>query len=400
MTVRVRTDADGLLLVRNCRIADLSSPVDIAVEGGSIREIAPAGTLDSTDAEMIDGSKYLVTPGLVDAHLHLDKTLYGRQAPRVERRGSLRERMATRSLRADLGIPDEESIGALLSAAGEQGTVLLRTHTDVDEEGGLSALGVVSRVARAVAPGMIVQQVAFPQYGLVGSPHTQELLYDAHAHGAHRIGGIDPAGVDNDPKRHLEIVFDAAATTGLGVDIHLHDRGTLGIWQIHLIGQMVRHFSLDGRVDISHAFCLADVDDGARAASLEVLQAHDIGVITAIPYDTPVLPLSEIREREIRLAVGNDNVRDLWSPYGNGSMIHRAGVLAVRSNFRHRTEISEVFSLISESGARALGVGAWGIAAGNRANMCFFEAKDTADVIARGVSPEIVMRAMNHNTDT
>ena len=44
--------------------------------------------------------------------------------------------------------------------------------------------------------------------------------------GAELIGGIDPAGIDHDPKGQLDVVFGIAGRHGAGVDIHLHDRAS------------------------------------------------------------------------------------------------------------------------------------------------------------------------------
>jgi cytosine/creatinine deaminase len=80
-----------------------------------------------------------------------------------------------------------------------------------------------------------VEQVAFPQHGLLINPGTAELLEEALRTGVETIGGIDPAGMDGDPVRHLDVVFDLAARYGAGVGLHLHDGGSLGVWELELI---------------------------------------------------------------------------------------------------------------------------------------------------------------------
>src|SRR5579871_1667551 len=48
---------------------------DIGLADGSIRSLVPAGTLTEGPRLELDGA--LVLPGLVDGHIHLDKTLLG-----------------------------------------------------------------------------------------------------------------------------------------------------------------------------------------------------------------------------------------------------------------------------------------------------------------------------------
>ena len=102
--------------------------------------------------------------------------------------------------------------------------------------------------------------VAFPQSGMLIAPGTADLLDAAVKAGAALVGGIDPAGLDGDAVAHLDAVFGIADRRGCGVDIHLHDRGTLGRWQVGLIIERTRTLGLQGTVTVSHAFCLCDGD--------------------------------------------------------------------------------------------------------------------------------------------
>ena len=58
------------LVLAQVRLGD--RPVDLGLNGGLIARIAPAGTLNGRVMEACDG--LLALPGLVDGHIHLDKT--------------------------------------------------------------------------------------------------------------------------------------------------------------------------------------------------------------------------------------------------------------------------------------------------------------------------------------
>ena len=51
------------------------APRDVAVRGGRIAAIGSG--LPADGAEVFDGTGCLIIPGLVDAHAHIDKTLWG-----------------------------------------------------------------------------------------------------------------------------------------------------------------------------------------------------------------------------------------------------------------------------------------------------------------------------------
>jgi cytosine/creatinine deaminase len=57
----------------------------------------------------------------------------------------------------------------------------------------------VSEVAERVSDRISVVQVVFPQYGILATPGTADLLELALRGGVEGIGGIDPAGADGAP---------------------------------------------------------------------------------------------------------------------------------------------------------------------------------------------------------
>jgi cytosine/creatinine deaminase len=60
------------LLLRGCRLPHRETPADVAIAGGHIARIGPH--LGSA-REVVEVGGRLVTPGLVEAHIHLDKAL-------------------------------------------------------------------------------------------------------------------------------------------------------------------------------------------------------------------------------------------------------------------------------------------------------------------------------------
>src|ERR1700759_274244 len=60
----------------NCRLAD-GRVVDIGIAGGEIASLGEGAAALSNSAPALDVGGDLVLPGLVDGHMHLDKTLTG-----------------------------------------------------------------------------------------------------------------------------------------------------------------------------------------------------------------------------------------------------------------------------------------------------------------------------------
>ena len=174
--------------------------------------------------------------------------------------------------------------------------------------------------------------------------------------GADLVGGLDPCGYDRDPVAHLDVVFGVADRHGIGVDIHLHETGELGAFTIELIAERTAALGLQGQVTISHAFALSSVDRDRQAALIELLAAHDIAVATIAPGNRDPLPLEALRAAGVRVGLGQDGIRDYWSPYGNGDVLERTWQLAFRNSYRY-DELVELCVDVAARGGRAVVTG-------------------------------------------
>ena len=132
----------------------------------------------------------------------------------------------------------------------------MRSHVDIDLRVGLRNLEQVLAARDAHRDKVSVQIVAFPQSGIVTSPGAAELLDEAVRAGADLVGGLDPAGYDGDIDGHLDVIFGIADRRGVGIDIHLHDGGLLGVSEIEEIARRTKALGLGGKVTISHAYAL------------------------------------------------------------------------------------------------------------------------------------------------
>ncbi|AXB42420.1 amidohydrolase family protein [Amycolatopsis albispora] len=368
------------LLLRSVTLPD-GTAADLKITAGRITEV---GRDLTADGPVEDCGGALVLPGLVDAHCHVDKTLWGGPWVPHSASGGLADVIANeRRRRGELGIPSPVYIGALLDAMIANGTTHARSHVDVDPGVGLGGVEAV-REALARRKGRIdVELVAFPQEGLLSKPGTLALLEEAVKSGVEHVGGLDPAGIDNDPVGQLDAVFGIADRHGCGVDIHLHDEGPLGAWQFDLIIERTRALGLTGKVTISHGFGLCGGIPERRQEQLVAAMAElGISLTTVAPVTRPAPPLRRMAAAGANLACGNDGVRDLWSPYGTGDMLERALFLAQGCGFRRDEDIELALDAATHGGARALRLDGYGLAEGCVADLCIVDARVPAEAVA------------------
>jgi cytosine/adenosine deaminase-related metal-dependent hydrolase len=376
------------LLLRRCRPWG-HEPADILVRDGVIAAIAP----DLDAAEVIDIGGQLVLPGLIDAHCHLDKTLYGGPWVAHTAGDPLAERIATeRRRRGELGLPNADNVTALLTTMVVAGTTQVRSHTDVFPDAGLDGVAAVTEAAERLGGRITVEQVAFPQHGIVAEPGTYELLDEALAAGVRTIGGIDPAGMDGDPVRHLDLVFGLAEKHGAHVDLHLHDGGTLGEWELTLIAERTRTLGLGGTVAVSHAYALGQAAPARQDQLAALLADAGVAIVTGAVYDFPVPPLKKLRAAGVRVALGHDGIRDLWGPYGTGDMLDRAMHLAYRNTFRRDEDIELALTAATTGAAEVLGRAPYGLVPGAPADLVVVPAGGPAEAVVTRPTRSLVLK--------
>ena len=370
----------GDLHIKNLRGAD-GAPVEVLVRGG---RIAAMGAHVDGDVDSIDGGGDLILPALVDSHLHLDKSLAGLpwypHAAGPERQS----RIATeKAMRDELPLSVAVRAGNLIERLVVHGTGHCRTHVDVDPEIGLSSLEGVLEAAARYAGAISVQTVAFPQSGVLACPGTIDIMEAALDNGADLLGGIDPAGIDGDVAGQLDLLFALAERKGVEIDIHLHDGGERGAAEVDAIVERTHAHGMQGRVAISHGFCLGDIDESDAARRIEAMADAGVANVTHAPGGSSIPPVKSMHEAGVRIASGNDGIRDSWCPYGDGDMLERAMLIGWRSNFRIDPDLELAFHFAARSGADLLGIADYGLAAGQPANFFTLPVETVAEAVVR-----------------
>lgn len=378
----------GDLLLVNVRTATTPHPTTLTITDGRIATIGEPR--DDWAGPRIDGGGRLVLPSLVDGHAHLDKTLWGLPWRPHSAEPGLAGLIANEHAHRGELPPVADRAATLLATYLDRGTTRIRTHVDVDPDQGLAAVEGVLAAAEWFTDRMSVEVVAFPQSGLLVAPGTADLLGAAVRAGASLVGGLDPAGRDHDPVGHLDTVFGIAERHGVGIDLHLHDRGTLGRWQVELIVERTRAAAMGGHVTISHAFCLCD-GDPAVAPLLEQLADAGIALATVAPGSVPLLPFERLAELGVHVALGQDGVRDLWSPWGDGDMLHRVRQLAHHAGHRRDEDLARALELATTAGAAMLGVDDHVVKPGGRADLVLVDAANPAHAVVALPTRDLVV---------
>jgi len=375
------------LLIRGCRIAGAAA--DILIEGGRIAAIGP-GLTAPPGAAVEEAAGLLALPAFVEGHTHLDKSLWGMPWYRNEVGPRLIDRIENeRAQRRRLGLAPARQAERLAREFLRLGTTRIRSHADVDTEVGTAHCDALVALRERMRGTMDIQVVAFPQSGLLVRPGTAELMEAALRGGADIVGGLDPSGIDRDPKGHLDLVFGLCGRHGKPLDIHLHEAGELGAFAIELIVERTRALGMAGQVVVSHAFCLGEV---ARAAALlEAMAGAGIAIATTAPPSRPVPSVKAARAAGVAIFAGNDGIRDTWTPYNTPDMLQRAMLVGLKNDFRRDDEAEVAFDMVTEAAAKACGFEACALAPGQRADLVLVDAQTVTEAVVAQPARRLVV---------
>ena len=193
------------LILRNARVlGSEGAATDIGIDKGRIAAIQP--DLAAT-GETLDLGGRLVAPGLIETHIHLDKSrILGRCKAE---KGDLEEAIGEVAKQKKSFTPEDvyARAKATLERAILNGTTHMRTHLEVDPGIGLRGLEGVRPLIDEYKWAIDLEICIFPQEGLLNNPGTDELMVEALK--TRRQGGrrralhrLEPARPDRPHLRH------------------------------------------------------------------------------------------------------------------------------------------------------------------------------------------------------
>lgn len=364
--------------------------VSLCIEDGIIKEIAD--DVPENAEEVIDAKGYLAVPSLVDNHIHLDKGHYGGKWKAVVPMNNVAERIVEeQGFLKDFLLETPKKAQALIDLITSNGATFLRVHVNVDPTIELDNLNIIKEVLENNKHKLDYEIVVFPQHGTLTTEYKGLLTKALKDDKVTVIGALDPATIDYDIEKSLKTTFDLAKKYNKEIDIHLHDRGTLGIYEINRIIDYTVSSNLQGKVQISHGLALGDISNNELDTIAKRLKEAKITINTTAPIDTKALSIPILQSHGISVNVVNDNINDHWSPFGTGDLIQRVSRAAEIFSMCDEVSLSEALGLVT-NGITPLdkeGKQVWP-KVGDKANILFVKAESSAHLVAR-VCPERVI---------
>lgn len=378
------------LLLRNVRPM-AGGACDILIRDGRIAGLGRFEPQPGMPVE--DGGNAIAIPGLIDAHTHLDKTTWGMPWHVNDRAPLLRGRIDyERENRSAIGIdPHRQSMRHAIGLAAH-GATHIRSHVDIDTTHGLSIVEGVWETREKLSGIIHIEIVAFPQSGVMVAPGTLDLLDEALRQGCEVLGGLDPCGIDRDPKGQLDAIFGLAMKHRRPIDIHLHEAGELGAFTMELIFERIRANGMQGMVAISHAFTLGMSDYPRVGRLIEGLAELDVAIVTTGAPAFEVPSVMRLKEAGIRVAAGCDGIRDTWGPWGQPDMLDRAKVVGMKNGLRRDSDLEHLLHIVSQGGADVMRLEGYGLQEGSRADLTLLAGETLAHAVVNVAPRPLIVK--------
>jgi len=389
------------LLLKNVRLQGGTGLSQVGVRDGLIADAAEEAR------ETVDLGGALLTPALVEPHIHLDAVLTVGE-PRQNQSGSLFEGIAIWGERVKtLSVEDvKRRARTVLRWQLANGVQHVRSHVDVCDPDLRAVRGMIE-LREEVGDQMDIQLVAFPQQGIQSFEGGTDLMRKAIDLGVDVVGAIPHFEISREyGEQSVKFAMGLAAEHGLRVDVHCDETDDDHSRFVEVMAAETIRLGLEGRVTASHTTAMHGYNNAYAYRVINNIKRAQMHMVTN-PLDNSVLQgrfdsfpirrghtrVKELLAAGVNTCIGHDSVMDPWYPLGYGDPLQAAFVLAHYGQMSGAGELVTLIEMITGNPARALGIENYGLAVGNRADLVAFAAPSEMDAIRLVAPRRLVLRA-------
>jgi cytosine/creatinine deaminase len=379
------------LILKDARLPGAPAElIDIGIGSGKILAITPGL---ETGAEILNLDGKLVSPGLIETHIHLDKSDILSRCK--AEKGDLEEAIGEVAKQKKLFTPEDvyKRGQRTLEKCLMQGTTYMRTQLEVDPGIGLRGFEGVKQLIEDYKWAIDIEICVFPQEGLLNNPGTDELLVAAIKSGA-RVVGAAPY-TDSSPHGQIDRIFEIAREFDIDIDMHLDFGPDPDDLDLLYVCDLTERFAYGGRVTVGHVTKLSaappqlfDKCAGRLAnagVNLIVLPSTDLYLMGRhLTHNVMrgVTPAHELLHKGVNCALSTNNVLNPFTPFGDCSLIRMANLYANICQVGAVADVKECFRMISERSARLMNLKNYGLAVGSYADLTVFDAISAEEAVA------------------
>lgn len=270
--------------------------------------------------------------GFKPLHAHFDKSnvvtpelLIEAQAASMQEKWLLYRNLKSAYTFDDVYKRSEDALHALL----KQNVSVVRTFADADSQVGQMCVDALCKLKEDYSDTIHIEIAIQPLEGIATSP-----CYKAFATACSKadlVGGLPSR--DPDPKEHLVKLFEIASKYDLPVDVHVDQLNSPEEKETELLALVKTEVGFSNKVNAVHSISLATHSKDYQQHVARLLKETDIGVIICpsaalsmkpipglAPIHNSIAPLQVLVDNDVDVALGIDNIADLFMPLVDADM--------------------------------------------------------------------------------
>ena len=236
-----------------------------------------------------------------------------------------------------------ERISRCVEVAISQGVTHTRTFVDADDTVQLLPIQAAIDVRKRYADRIVMEIAVQPLQGVL-DPESRKWFTQA-CELADVVGGL-PSKDRPTPEKHLDYIIKLGKELGKPVDVHVDQENNPDEDETELLALKAIEHGMEGRVRAVHAISLAakfprEQDRVCRTmvdAGMQVLVCPSAALSMkplnkAAPLHNSIAPIAKLLEHDIDIALGIDNIADLFMPMVDGDMFFECRALMESCRF-------------------------------------------------------------------
>jgi len=219
----------------------------------------------------------------------------------------------------------EDALHALL----KQNVSVVRTFADADSQVGQMCVDALCKLKEDYSDTIHIEIAIQPLEGIT-TPASYEAFVTACSK-ADLVGGLPSR--DPDPKEHLVKLFEIACKYDLPVDVHVDQLNSPQEKETELLALVKTEVGFSNKVNAVHSISLSAHPKDYQQHVARLLKETDIGVIICpsaalsmkpmpglAPIHNSIAPLQVLVDNGVDVALGIDNIADLFMPLVDADM--------------------------------------------------------------------------------
>lgn len=200
---------------------------------------------------------------------------------------------------------------------------------------------------------------------------TERSWFEEAAEFVDIIGGLperdgNPGKENDQSDEHFDIIFDIAKQLDKPLHIHVDQMNDPSQRDTERAIQKTRENGYMGKVTLIHCISLAAQQKEYRERMYRELIEQDIGVISCptawidcrrneilAPTHNSITPVEEMTEAGVRVAIGTDNIADIYKPFSDGDMWTELKFLLEAT---HYYDLKQLGKIATVNGLQVLGL--------------------------------------------